>query len=85
MLHVTSATHIGEFRLRLEFSDGTMGDVNLSGRLDGPIFKPLQDVSYFANFDLSGPTLEWPNGADFAPEYLQSLMSSTAQTTHADG
>lgn len=71
MLHVTSATHLGGHRLRLIFNDATVGEVDLAGSLDGPIFKPPQDVKYFAQFDLSGPTLEWPNGADFAPEYLR--------------
>ena len=85
MLHVTSAEHLGGHRLRLRFNDGTIGDVDLAGRLTGPIFEPLNEVSYFANFDTSGPTIEWPNGADFAPEYLRELIDSPLHATQSDG
>ncbi|TWU32061.1 hypothetical protein Q31b_58560 [Novipirellula aureliae] len=85
MLHVTFASHLGGHRLHLCFNDGTAGDIDLATNLDGPIFEPLRNVEYFANFDLSGPTLEWPNGADFAPEYLRDLVLDSASVTHADG
>lgn len=55
------------------WSDGTQGEVDLAGELDGPIFEPLQDQSYFRRFILSPDmhTLVWPNGADLAPEFLR--------------
>ena len=37
-------------------------------------------AKYFKNFKLEGHTLMWPNGADFAPEYLHALMPQI-QTT----
>jgi hypothetical protein len=73
MLHVTQAEHRGGHRVYLSFNDGTGAEVDLSESLDGPIFEPLQDVEYFKAFSIVGHTLAWPNGADFAPEYLQSL------------
>jgi hypothetical protein len=74
ILHVTRAEYISGHRLRLWFNDGTDGEVDLSGHLDGPIFEPLRDEEFFRRFRLEGHTLAWENGADFAPEYLHSLI-----------
>jgi len=76
VLKVTEAEHAGEHRLRLAFNDGTRGVIDLGGRLDGPVFRPLQDASVFAGFRLTDHTLEWPCGADLAPEYLHDLVVS---------
>jgi len=79
-LHVTEAHHVADHRVRLAFNDGTRAEIDLSGSLDGPIFEPLRDVDYFKSFSITGNTLAWPNGADFAPEYLQSLAATPART-----
>lgn len=44
--------------------------VDLEAYLDKPIFLPLNDKTYFKNFKLNPFTIEWDNGADFAPEFL---------------
>lgn len=75
MLHVTKAGYIGDYRIHLVFNDGQSGDVDLSTSLDGPIFVALKDLDTFRAFCVEGHTLSWPNGADFAPEYLQSLIN----------
>ena len=79
-MHVTDARHVEAYRVRLSFSDGTTAEVDLKDSLDGPIFVPLRDVEYFKSFSIVGHTLAWPNGADFAPEYLRSLVSAPAST-----
>ena len=77
-VHVIDATHLGEHRVSVRFNDGTEGEIDLSQSLDGPIFEPLRDVDYFRRFSIEGHTLAWPNGADFAPEYLHELARSQA-------
>lgn len=77
-LHVIEARHIDAYRIALTFNDGTMGEIDLSGELTGPIFEPLRDIEFFRSFSLVGHTLAWPNGADFAPEYLHELVNSQA-------
>jgi hypothetical protein len=62
---------IENYRVRLEFNDGTYGIVDLSDSLDGQVFEPLKNLDYFKRFRLEGHTLAWENGADFAPEYLK--------------
>lgn len=80
---ITAAEHLGGHRLRLTFTDGFVGDVDLSDRLkapNGPMFEPLEDVSYFAQVavDAELGTVVWPNGADFAPDVLHEQALSLA-------
>ncbi len=78
ILHIVEARYVAGHRIDLRFNDGTSGEVDLSGSLTGPIFEPLREVEYFREFIIEGHTLSWPNGADFAPEYLHELASSQA-------
>ena len=75
-LHVDKATYLGGYRVRLEFNDGSAGTVDLSAELSEGVFRALKDPAYFHSFALSGHTLSWANGADFAPEFLHGLMTS---------
>ncbi len=77
-LHVVRAESIDGHRVHLCFNDGLDGGIDLAGALDGPIFQPLQVHDYFKNFSLTGHTLSWPNGTDFAPEYLHDLVAAGA-------
>ena len=71
MVRVLEAEHRGDHRVWLRFDDGVAAEVDLSAELDGEVFEPLRDPSYFAQF-LVDETLLWPNGADFAPEFLHA-------------
>jgi hypothetical protein len=66
------AHHVRDYVIRLKFQDGVEGDVNLEPQLYGEVFEPLKDSEYFCRFrvDPELHTLTWPNGADFAPEFL---------------
>jgi hypothetical protein len=72
-IEVVKAQYEGDYRLRLWFNNGTDKVVDLSGSLHGKVFEPLKDKSFFRRFNVKYNTVEWENGADFAPEYLQSL------------
>jgi hypothetical protein len=76
MLHITKVRPTGAYRLWLEFSDGVSGEVDLAAELDGPIFEPLRDPAVFeqVSVDPEINTIAWPNGADFAPEFLRELV-----------
>ena len=77
IVRVTSADVCGDYRLRLEFNDGTSKTVDLEGHLYGPIFEPLKDPIYFAQGTLDPVcgTVVWPNGADIAPETLRDIKA----------
>ena len=72
MPRLLEARYVRDFVVWLRFSDGTQGEVDLAGELDGPVFEPLRDPAYFRQFVLHPElhTLVWPNGADLAPEFL---------------
>ena len=80
MLHVTKAEYIADYRVHVWFNDDTDSEIDLASSLNGPIFEPLRDLAIFRKFEVEGHTLAWPNGADFAPEYLRSLA---VERTHA--
>ena len=77
---VSEATYIKDFTIMIRFTDGVEGEVNLSNELEGEIFKPLKDVGYFKKFIVHPElhTLTWPNGADFAPEFLYDKIKVLA-------
>jgi hypothetical protein len=68
--HIVQAKYDKDFRIRLTFNDGIEASVDFSPWLEGPIYEPLQTLSYFRKFFLDGGTVVWPNGADVAPETL---------------
>jgi hypothetical protein len=77
---VIDAKYVRDFVIHLRFADGVEGDVNLQNELEGEIFTPLKDASCFRQFTVNKDfcTLSWPNGADFAPEFLYSKLRITA-------
>jgi len=75
MTTIKEARYIKDHVLWIRFSDGAEGQVDLGSELGGEIFKPLKKIEYFKQFKLDNDlmTLTWPNGADFAPEFLYDL------------
>lgn len=76
ILRVAAADVRGPLRLWLSFTDGTVDEVDFRPLLAGPMFEPLQDPAYFARVVLDPVcgTVVWPNGANFAPESLRTLI-----------
>ena len=75
ILRIREMTTTGGTRLQLTFSNGERKQVDLAPLLEGPVFDPLHDPTYFARVVLDPVcgTVVWPNGADFAPEALLAL------------
>lgn len=75
ILRIVESEVCGPSCLRLVFNNGTSKTVDVRPLLDGPIFEPLRDPSFFARAELDQAcgTVVWPNGADFAPEALFEL------------
>jgi hypothetical protein len=73
MIEVTQATYLSGNEIEIHFSNGEKKVIDLSNLLKGTVFQPLKDLNFFKSFKINFNTIEWENGADFAPEYLYSL------------
>lgn len=69
---VKTAEVIGDFVVRVTFSDDVTREVDLSNFLRGPIFEELHDPARFAELTVDPQlgTIVWPNGADIDPDVL---------------
>lgn len=72
---IQAVEYLGEYRLRLTFADGLVGEVDLAAKFNGqvgPVFEALRDPAVFAKVrvDAEIGTVVWPNGADLAPDVL---------------
>ncbi len=77
---VVEARHVRDYVVLVRFQDGVEGEVDLAAQLYGEIFEPLKAADYFRQFrvDADLHTLVWPNGVDFAPEFLSERAQVTA-------
>ena len=76
MIRISSVQVLDGFRVRLGFTDGSSGEVDLAPYLRGPVFEPLiTDRRLFASVrvDPECATIVWPNGADMDPDVLYDL------------
>jgi uncharacterized protein DUF2442 len=80
MFDIVDARYVSEYIVWLRFEDGTQGEVDLSAELYGPVFEPLKDQALFSQVRVNPDTgtIEWPNKADFAPEFLYERVHVTA-------
>ena len=69
---VTGVAVVGDHVLRLLFSDGMVGDVDLAAERWTGVLAPLNDPAFFAQVtvDRESGTVSWPGGIDLAPEPL---------------
>lgn len=75
LLDIIDVSYLSGYKLILTFENGEKKLVDLENRLEGPIFAPLKDLSYFKRVyvDKELGTIAWPNGADKAPDMLYKI------------
>jgi len=74
-LEISKAIYLEDYRISLTFNNGETKTVNLQGELNGTVYEPLRQIDYFKDFQVKYNTIEWANGADYAPEYLYEISS----------
>jgi hypothetical protein len=79
MNYVIEARYVGRYGIWLRSRDNTSGEIDFEKELYGPVFEPLRDTAVFRQFQIHPEfhTLTWPNGADFAPEFLHDNVRVT--------
>ncbi len=67
-----NAEYIDGYKIKVTFSDGASGLIDLESELWGEVFEPLKDPKIFQSFSINDElkTIVWPTGADLAPEFL---------------
>lgn len=84
LIKVVKLDALDGYRLRLTFSDGAVGEADLTALAtkDAPMTRPLRDPEYFARvfLDFGAPT--WPNGFDLAPWALHDDLAKAGRLTH---
>lgn len=78
IIKVLRIERLDEFRLRLHFSDGSVGDRDFFDIVGegGPMVEPLREPGYFARVFLELGTLTWPNGFDIDSIALHQEMKA---------
>ena len=77
---VTNAQYVGNYKIHLDFEDGSSGVVDLSDYPErGTLFSAFFDLDYFSSFYVEHGALLWGNGEiDIAPEKLYELATKNA-------
>jgi hypothetical protein len=72
---------LGGFRLRIHFSDGSVGEHDFTALVHKPgeVVIPLRDPAYFVRVFLEDGAPTWPNGYDMAPEWLRREMAAAGE------
>ncbi len=73
LVRIKEAKCLERFRVRLEFTDGTIKELDLEPYLHGPVFEALKkDPSSFRSLKVDNRmgTIVWDNGADIDPDVL---------------
>ncbi|MBM3942328.1 MAG: DUF2442 domain-containing protein [SAR202 cluster bacterium] len=76
---ITKMKYQSGYRIWLEFQDGRQGEVDLEPELWGEVFEPLKEKQFFkkVRLDKELNTITWDNGADFSPEFLYQMVTSS--------
>jgi|tagenome__1003787_1003787.scaffolds.fasta_scaffold20218737_2 hypothetical protein len=80
---VTAAKALPQYRVRVSFSDGSAGEVDLEDFVfkdRRPIVAALRDPGAFATLRVELDTIVWANGFDLAPEFLYANKKSYAES-----
>ena len=83
MFWIVEAKYIKEYKIWLRFNDGAEKIIDFKEKVlseTRKIFEPLKDMEYFKQVILNpeSDTIQWPNGADIAPETLRQWDSAKA-------
>ncbi len=76
MIEVTRVEDVSDDKLRVAFSDGSVGEWDFADLLkrSGSMVQPLKDPGFFARAFVEMGAVTWPNGYDVDPIKLYDDM-----------
>jgi hypothetical protein len=85
LVQVTSATARDDYRVALEFSDGSSGEYDDARVLtsDGEMVRPLRDPAFFRRLFVDHGVLCWPNGFEMDGHSLQAYIAEAGSLNAA--
>jgi hypothetical protein len=86
MIKILRAEVVGNHVVRLDFSDGSAGEYDLSEliRRDTEMVRPLRDPAFFAAFFLELGALCWRNGFELSAASLHRKLAERGALRRAD-
>ncbi len=74
VVHVEPIDHL---LLRVEFSDGTAGEVRFEETHLTGVFAALKDREYFSRVNCANGFVEWPDDLDLAPDAMYDAVKES--------
>jgi hypothetical protein len=75
-MRIKTLTSLPDYRLQLEFSDGTQGVVDLSSKVGTGVFAAWRDPQAFARVRVgANGQAEWPDEVELCPDNLYLLAT----------
>ena len=71
MVSVISVEPMGDYRLKIELSNGRKGMFDVSPYIDKGVFSELKDPAYFRSVRPAFRGIMWPHEQDFSPETIE--------------
>jgi len=86
MIKIVHAEVIADHSIRLAFSDGSAGDLDLTELVhrDTEMVRPLQDPAFFTDCFLELGALCWRNGLELSASSLQRKLAQRGALHRAD-
>ncbi|MEI6386311.1 MAG: DUF2442 domain-containing protein [Spirochaetota bacterium] len=83
-LEVVGAEYIEDYKIRITLNSGQCGIIDFKDELWGPVFEPLRNIELFRKYQISKAfgTIEWENGADIAPEFIEEKLKREDARTY---
>lgn len=84
---VNAVIPTNDYRLRLEFTNGELGEFDCRHLLDFGVFQEFKDIAYFMRASVAHGTVVWPLEQDICPDTLYEdsikFVPSNAEPTVA--
>ena len=86
MIRPTQVETLSGYRLRVTYSDGTQGVIDLSAEVGRGVFAPLSDEAFFRTVHVGRyGQIAWSEDIEICPDaaYQEIIRRAPAKATHA--